>query len=496
VLRVLRRLPFVSLAILAVPMRTLLPQKAERFLLDTMTVRAYDGRTVAADLLRISVPERRPQSGRTITIAAQRLATTAAHPGNPIVFLMGGPGIPGTVMTPIPPYFTLFQRLRELGDVIIIDQRGLGRSEPVLDCPFEGSLPVTAFLRIDGLVSAIRSQVGSCAAHWRAQGADPTAYTSLESADDVDDLRQALGVEKIDIVAFSYGTRLALAIVQRHGSHVGRVVLQGVNGPGLVVKRPGPVARKLRQLSELLRKDSTWHGPTDLPATARAARKRLERAPSTVAVIDRRSGQPVHLPIGRDGFDAIVSLNLDDARLPALLTSVAAGDTGVLTRFVEGAWNGLSGGTVGLMARAVNCAADRPRARWRLVARESVGAPFGVPIDNAFLTDDFCRATGFNTPAVEFPHPVRSSIPVLMLTGTLDATNPIENAREVARGLPNAVVLEIENAAHEALPVPDVQDIVVRFLNGGDVREHRLVASTPHFASIEEASRPPSQRRR
>ncbi len=50
-----------------------------------------------------------------------------------------------------------------------------------------------------------------------------------------------------------------------------------------------------------------------------------------------------------------------------------------------------------------------------------------------------------------FPHPVRSSIPVLMLTGTLDATNPIENARDVARGLPNAVVLEIENAAHEAL---------------------------------------------
>jgi hypothetical protein len=44
--------------------------------------------------------------------------------------------------------------------------------------------------------------------------------------------------------------------------------------------------------------------------------------------------------------------------------------------------------------------------------------------------------------------------------------------------------------------VPDVQDVVVRFLNGGDVREHRLVASTPHFASIEEASRPPSQRRR
>jgi hypothetical protein len=83
-----------------------------------------------------------------------------------------------------------------------------------------------------------------------------------------------------------------------------------------------------------------------------------------------------------------------------------------------------------------------------------------------------------------------------MLTGTLDATNPIENARDVERGLPNAIVLEIENAAHEALPVPDVQEVVVRFLSGADVRGRRLRAPTPRFASIEEASRPASQRRR
>ena len=493
---VLRGLPILSLSILGVPTRTLWSQNAPGILSDTTTVRTYDGRILVADLVRISVPERRPQSGRMISIAAQRLATTATRPGNPIVFLMGGPGIPGTVMTPIPPYFDLFQRLRALGDVIIIDQRGLGRSQPVLDCPFDGTLPVGAFLKTEGLVSAIRGQVASCAEHWRTQGSDPTAYNSLESADDVDDLRRALRIDKIDIVAFSYGTRLALAILQRHGTHVGRVVLQGVNGPGLVIKRPGVVARKLRRVGNLLRQDSTWQGPTDLLVASRTARQRLQRAAVTVAINDRHSGRAVPLSIGREGFDAIVSLNLDDARLPALLISVAAGDTAVLTRFAEAAWNGLAGGTVGLMARAVNCAADRPRARWRLVARESVEAPFGAPIDNAFLTDHFCRAPGFVSPAVEFPQPVRSSVPVLMLTGTLDATNPIENAHDVAPGLPNAIVLEIENAAHEALPLPSVQDVVVRFLSGADVRGLRLIAPTPHFASIEEASRPASQRRR
>ena len=83
-----------------------------------------------------------------------------------------------------------------------------------------------------------------------------------------------------------------------------------------------------------------------------------------------------------------------------------------------------------------------------------------------------------------------------MITGGLDATNPIENAREVARGLPNAVVLEIENVAHEALPVPVVQDIVVDFFNAADVRGRRLVAERPQFTSVAQALQAAPQRGR
>jgi hypothetical protein len=68
-----------------------------------------------AEQVRISVPERRAHPNRSITM----------RPGRSIVFLMGGPGMPGSVMAPIPPYFTLFQRLREIGDVVIPDQRGI-----------------------------------------------------------------------------------------------------------------------------------------------------------------------------------------------------------------------------------------------------------------------------------------------------------------------------------------------------------------------------------
>lgn len=347
---------------------------------ESTTVRSYDGRTMPAELLHLTVPQRRTQSGGgpTLTLAALRFATTAEKPGDPIVFLMGGPGIPGSAMARVPPYFTLFQRLREIGDVIIVDQRGIGGSEPVLVCASDSTLPTDAFVNTVHLVSALRAQVAACAQRWSGQGYDPTAFNTLESADDIDDLRQALGASKIDLLAFSYGTRLALALVQRHEQYVGRIVLQGINGPGLVVKRPAPVARKLERIGELLESDSAWNGPSNLVLAARTARDRLARTPAAITIDDRRSGKPVTLQVGREGFDAIASLNLDDARLPALLVSVAAGDDRLLSRFVQAAWNGLNAGTVDLMARAVNCAADRPRARWDVAARESASAPFGA----------------------------------------------------------------------------------------------------------------------
>jgi pimeloyl-ACP methyl ester carboxylesterase len=448
-----------------------------------------------ARIIRVAVPERRAHPGRTITIAALKIPAKTGNPGRPIVFLMGGPGIPGTVMAPIPPYFTLFDRLRDLGDVILLDQRGLGGSQPNMDCPVEQGLMPDFFATRDRMVNVMRGRVASCAAHWRRQGDDPTAYNTIESADDVDDIRAFLGVDQIDLLAFSYGTRLALAVLQRHGAHVGRLVLQGVNGPGLVLKRPAAVTRKLQRISDLLKRDSTWRGTSDLLSAASAARIRLARTPATVDVTDRRTGQPMRLSISRDGFDAIVSLNLDDARLPALLVSVAAGDDRVLARFVESVWNGMGSGTVGLMGRAVNCAADRPPSRRQLIAKEVVAAPFGEAIDNAVLTDDFCRAVGYHKAPVEFPQRLTSSVPTLLLTGTLDATNPVENADDVARGLIGAVTLDVENAAHEALPVPAVQDAVVDFLRGTDVRGRRIVAPAPHFPTVEEALQPQPSRR-
>jgi hypothetical protein len=146
------------------------------------------------------------------------------------------------------------------------------------------------------------------------------------------------------------------------------------------------------------------------------------------------------------------------------------------------------------MGRAVNCAADRPESRWQTVRSESATGPFGIPLDDDVLTDEFCRAVGYSAPPIEFSGPVTSAVPALLLTGSLDATNPIENATAVAGGFSNAVSLEVANAVHEMLTVPVVQDVVVDWFRAVDVRGRQIAAPPPRFASVEEAAAPAPQR--
>jgi pimeloyl-ACP methyl ester carboxylesterase len=160
------------------------------------SLRTYDGQAHAIELGRLIVPESRAKpGGPTVTVAFLRLKSTNPKPGAPIVFLMGGPGIPATVMAPIPPYWDLFDALRAAGDVILLDQRGLGMSTPKLDCPrLETSLDTALLTSQAALISAYRQVVAACAGYWRGKGIDPRAYSDAAIADDVDDIRAALGV--------------------------------------------------------------------------------------------------------------------------------------------------------------------------------------------------------------------------------------------------------------------------------------------------------------
>src|SRR5262249_61638168 len=121
--------------------------------------------------------ERGSRSGRLIQLAFVRLKSTAAVPGPPIVFLMGGPGIPGIVMGQVPVYFRLFDRLREAGDVILLDQRGTGLSSPNLECSSNAvPCPPGFFLSRENALRELARRVREGARYWRSRGVNVGAY--------------------------------------------------------------------------------------------------------------------------------------------------------------------------------------------------------------------------------------------------------------------------------------------------------------------------------
>ncbi|MFP3944189.1 MAG: alpha/beta fold hydrolase, partial [Alphaproteobacteria bacterium] len=184
-----------------------------------------EGREVAAEIGRFEVPVNRGGgASETMELAFVRFPSTNPNPGAPIVYLAGGPGGSGTG-TAAGPRFPLFMKLRQVADVIAFDQRGTGLSHTPPPCPDQKPLPLERAGTREAWIEHIGAEIRRCTAFWRAEGVDLAAYNTRESADDLEDLRKALGADRIALWGISYGTHLALAMLKRHPDSVERVVL-------------------------------------------------------------------------------------------------------------------------------------------------------------------------------------------------------------------------------------------------------------------------------
>lgn len=123
---------------------------------------------------------------------------------NATIYLDGGPGGNGAGILSYLPYWgtPMLDGLLVDGDFLVIAQRGTSLSQPSLVC--DGSC--------DGL----------------SEIADLPSYNTAFNADDVDDLRATLGYAKLNLYGISYGSRLGLEVLRRHGENVRAAVLGGL----------------------------------------------------------------------------------------------------------------------------------------------------------------------------------------------------------------------------------------------------------------------------
>jgi pimeloyl-ACP methyl ester carboxylesterase len=455
-----------------------------RLTVEPYEVRTADGRQVAAELARFGVPEdRRRSAGPQVELAFVRLRSTAAHPGPPIVYLAGGPGGSGIAATE-GSRLELLLGLRALADVIAFDQRGTGLARPELNCSESWTLPLDRPLDRAAMMAAAREHSRACAEELRGQKIDLGAYNTNESADDLEDLRRALGVPRVSLLGVSYGTHLALAILRRHPGSISRAVLAGVEGPDQMLRRPSGVQRLLERAGALGRRESPA-APDLVPALSRLLAQ-LGRQPVTVEVEVPLALRRARVTVGREDLAWMIDQQLNSrtgiAALPGLVASMQRGDFTALAAFAERARRGWLGTA---MPYAMQCASGASAPRLARIREEEAHTTLGAELDFPF--PGICAAWGVPDLGAAFRAPVRSDVPVLLISGTLDARTPPENAREVRRDLTHAAELVVEGGGHGddlLLASPEIARRVERFLRGEPVADSVVALPPPAPAAV------------
>lgn len=439
---------------------------------------------VVAELGRFTVLENRSRpEGATIELAFVRLKTTASRPGSPVVWLAGGPGGSG-IEDARGPLLPLLREIAEFSDVIALDQRGMGMSRPRLDCPGRLDLPLDRPMEPGPVLAAFRQSARECRAHWTALGVDLASYNTVESARDLDDLRRALGAPRLSLLAGSYGTHLALATIRLFEASIERAVLFGVSGPDHMERLPGDYQEVLEQIDGMVKRTPLLASvmPSFL-GTVRTVLEKLERNPERVEGVDRTTGEQRTVTIGKFDLQCFTRNLLASrdqiSRLPGLYLAMVRGDFRDLASTSLTSRRGSAPPAVDF---AMRCASGASPARREKARAQAGRAVLGSVAD--FPIPDVCDAWEIPDLGAGFRAPLVSRIPVLFVSGSLDAHTPAGNAKEVLAGFPNGRHLLVEDGAHGLLgfSLPKGRKLSAQFLRGESVSASRL--RTPAFGFL------------
>lgn len=439
-----------------------------------------DGTKIAAEMGEISVPENRTKPGsRTIKLRFVRFKSTSAKPGHPIVYLAGGPGGSG-IESARGTRFPLFMALREFGDVIAFDQRGINESEPDMRCTEQYMIPPGEAADRAKAGAVLADAMRKCAARL---GVDLSAYNTRESAADLEDLRKALGAPKLVLWGISYGTHLSTAMLRYHPEAVDRVILAGIEGPDDTYKLPSDQQTLLEEIARLAARDGK--APDLLGSIAKLMRE-LEARPKSVSLTHPQNGMTATFVFGK--------LDLQ-AALAGMLTAPESfgGIADFVTRLERGDWTSLAlaaapsrfGSGNSAMAIAMDCASGISAGRRQRIAEEAKHTLLGDAINFPF--PEVCA--GISVPDVgdEFRGPLVSNVRALLISGTLDGRTRPRQADELRMTMPNAEHLVIEGAGHSDplfLSTPKILEAMKAFLRGEPLRERYIEAPPVKFLPV------------
>ena len=408
----------------------------------------------------------------------ERVATSPEMAAAPVVHLHGGPG-GGAVEQ----WATWSTDADALGtDVVVYDQRGGGDARPALDCP-EHQRAVLDALSDDGDPADEQAMaadaIARCHDRLRNDGVDLDHYDVATAVADLEDLRRALGVERLRLVASSYGTRLALEYAAAHPDRVATLALDSIDPPGS--GRPGSDAEQVDPaITRLI--DACDTDPAcaaahpDLRGSLDTALARADAAPLTIAVTDPTSGEPGRLVLTGDDLRAGLFAAMYDSELvpllPMAIEAVAHGDDALLGSVGPRIAPALSSTATGALMSGICADRDAEPPPW-----SEVDIPDGAGTVALTSGDPYCDRWSVERTASTAAD-VDPSVPVLVVAGELDPITPAATSRRMAEGW-GATYVEVPRGGHAPmLATPCTREVLRSFLADPSVTVPACAAST------------------
>jgi pimeloyl-ACP methyl ester carboxylesterase len=409
---------------------------------------------------------RQIKSGRKIALNIMVLPSLAEKPASdPFFALAGGPGQSAVEAYPLVGYIA---KIRQQRDVVLVDQRGTGGSN-LLPCDLRGSNDAQALISLAIPPEKLRA----CRAELEKK-ADLTQYSTAIAMDDLDELRQALGYDKINVFGGSYGTRAALVYLRQHGDHVRTLTLEAVAPPQYRI--PLAFARTIEDsVNHLLDRcavDDACHKDfPELKTEFKTIMDRLEKSPAHFDVTTRE-GQKQSITLSAGMFMASLRTLL---YIPEIVSQFPY----MIHQIYHDDWN-IYGATAVLvrsalekqiargMAFSVICAEDVPGMTEETIKKETAGTYLGD-----FQVREFqkaCREWPQGVAPKDFHAPIHSAVPALLISGALDPATPPSASVQTAHDLSNSRVVEIKEGTH-GTGSPCIDGIIASFVAQGSAAE-------------------------
>ena len=420
---------------------------------------------IEAQCATFAVPEDRGQpNGRKIDLNIAWLPATsdADQAKDPVFFLAGGPG--QSAVDSYPTLAAAFKEVRKHRDVILVDQRGTGKSN-VLTCKGDPDDAKGTDL------AAAQAAASACVAELSAK-ADLRHYTTTDAVADLDSVREAIGAATINLVGVSYGTRVAQQYAMHHPATTRSIVLDSVVPNTLQL---GNIfARNLDDALALqfalCSKAPACKGKLGDPrAELDQLLAKLRAAPVAVQYRDATTGEQED---GTLNADTVAGLVRFFAYMPA------AGS--LLPKLIHEANNGRYAGLMALakmmsgdlkdsmamgMQFSVICSEDNEA----MVARtEDANTVLGNTMADGLAA--MCSTWPKGRMPADFHKPLATAVPALVLEGEFDPVTPPRYGEEVVKTLPNGRLFTLRGQGHNVIGAGCMPKLFTQFIEKADAK--------------------------